>query len=469
MKSDFLKKLTFAIIVFGLSHAGLTFSAEETTDEKTTAEVIANGEDESDLPQGILPIPGYGDDIISRGYLTGDWDGKRTSLASDHGFQWNIDSVTWADTALDGGTTDDLEFGGNLTYNMEWDLMRAGILPGALLQLRAETRFGSSGILNTGQAVPMNTAALSPTNYVDFDDGYSLALTHLTYLQMLSGKFGVIGGKFDLYGDGDPNEFAGGRGRTQFSNWSLNYGTANLFVPASTLGVGVVYLPSHKLSIMSLLVSGTECTHSNCFKDLNDKGGVSITSATYQYQLGGLPGGVTTDFIYLFDKDFSNLDDTTPVPPPPGWEGSTKDHSWIVGGSFWQYISTKESHEGPLNLTNRQQDLAGWGIFGRLTLADDDTNPWKTGVALGLGARGVIPGRPNDMFGVGYFYNGLSKKGFVEKIDDGQGVEGYYNLAIIPSVMLSFNLQWLNTIRPSAIIASVDDTWMFSTRLQVVF
>jgi hypothetical protein len=44
---------------------------------------------------------------------------------------------------------------------MEWDLMRAGIIPMAVVQMRAESRFGSSGILNTGQAVPMNTAALS--------------------------------------------------------------------------------------------------------------------------------------------------------------------------------------------------------------------------------------------------------------------------------------------------------------------
>ena len=135
-----------------------------------------------------------------------------------------------------------------------------------------------------------------------------------------------------------------------------------------------------------------------------------------------------------------------------------------MGGSFWQYISVKETHKGPIDLTNRQQDLAGWGIFGRLTLADDETNLWKTSVALGLGARGVIPGRPNDIFGAGYFHNGLSDKGFVEKIDDGQGVEGYYNLATVPSVGLSFNLQWINAIEPD-----IDDTTMFSTRLQVVF
>ena len=186
------------------------------------------------MPPGILPIPGYGDDIGTRDFLTGDWNGKRTELASDNGFQWNIDTVTWTDQAINGGKTDTVEFGGNLTYNLNWDLMRADILPGALLTLRAESRWGSSGMLNTGQAVPMNTAALTPTNYVDFDDGYGLALTQLSYLQMLSTKVGVLAGKLDLFGDGDMNEFATGRGRTQFNNWSMNYGTANLIVPAST-------------------------------------------------------------------------------------------------------------------------------------------------------------------------------------------------------------------------------------------
>ena len=75
MKSDFIRGLTLIIMAFGLSHAGLTFSAEETTAEQTTAEETKDGGDESDVPQGILPIPGYGDDIANRSYLTGDWDG----------------------------------------------------------------------------------------------------------------------------------------------------------------------------------------------------------------------------------------------------------------------------------------------------------------------------------------------------------------------------------------------------------
>jgi len=466
-----MKKPIFVVFVFGFFLSFTAFAQEQDSseqaagqDQEATAEEATDGGGEPAMPPGILPIPGYGDDVGVRKYLTGDWNGKRTELARDHGFQWDIDTVTWGDVNLDGGTTDDLEFGGNLTYQLNWDLMRADILPGALLQLRAETRWGSSGMLNTGQAVPMNTAALTPTNYTDFDEGYGLALTQLSYLQMLSTKFGVIAGKMDLFGDGDTNEFATGRGRTQFMNWSLNYGTANLIVPASTLGVGVVILPSERLNIVSMLTSGTECVSSNCFKDLDDKGGISITSVGYQYQLGGLPGGVTGNFIYLFDKDFTEFGGGLPVPPPGAGEGTTKDHSWVAGGTFWQYISTKESHEGPLNLTNRQQDLAGWGIFGRLTFADDETNPWKTSFALGLGARGIFNGRPDDMFGVGYFYNGLTDKGLIGRLDDGQGVEGYYNASILPSLRFSLNLQWIKSVKPT-----VDNTFALSTRLQLVF
>ena len=468
MNMNLLIKLAIAVFVLGLSNASLTFATEQSADEQETAGETKEGGDKPEMPPGILPIPNYADDIAKRSHLTGDWNGKRTSWANDHGFQWDIDTITWTDTAVNGGKTDDLEFGGNLTYNLNWDLMRAGILPGALLTLRAETRWGNSGILNTGQAVPMNTAALTPTNYTDFDGGYSLALTQLTYLQMLSEKFGVIGGKFDLFGDGDFNEFATGRGRTQFMNWSMNYGTAQLIVPASTLGVGVVFLPNSQLNISSLLTSGTECVHSSCFKDLDDKGGVSITSATYQYQLGGKPGGVSGAFIYLFDMDFETLDGDLPIPPPPGFKPSpNKSTSWVAGGSFWQYISTTEAHEGPLNLMNMKQDLAGWGIFGRLTLADDETNPWKTSVALGMGARGVVSGRPNDAFGFGYFYNKETVntiEGALEKTPNGKGIEGYYNLAIVPSVMLSLNLQYIKSILPL-----VDNTFMVSTRLQVVF
>jgi porin len=460
IRSNLLKKCILASLAFGLSCSGLTFSAEQTT----AADLEIEGA-ESEIPPGILPIPDYGGDIADRSYLTGDWGGNRTEMAN-HGFQFDVDSVMWTDTALDGGTTSKTHFGGNPHYNATLDLMRAGILPGAVLQLRAESRYGSSGNLSTGQLVPVNTAALSPTNYSDIDGGYDIALTQLSYLQLLSEQVGVIVGKLDLYGYGDTNEFATGRGRTHFLNWSLNYGTPNLFVPATTIGAGVVIMPSRELTIQSLLTSGTECTVSNCFNNLDDKGGISITTATYQYNLGGLPGGVAGAFIYLFDNDFTQLGTVAPVPGEGVLQGSTQNSSWIAGGSFWQYLSIKEPHEGgPLNLANGAPDLEGWGIFGRLTFADEDTNPWHISVAAGVSGRGVIPGRPNDVFGVGYFYNDLSSKSFIlDRVGDAQGVEGFYSLAITPAVKFSTNIQYTKSARPL-----IDDTFLLSTRLYTVF
>jgi len=249
---DVMKKFIIAVFISGffLSFSALAEQQDSDSkaadqDQQAKAEEAADGGGEAAMPPGILPIPNYSGPVGVRDYLAGDFKGQRTARANDNGFQWDIDTVTWTDQALDGGTNDDIELGGNLTYNVNWDLMRADILPGALLTLRAESRWGSSGMLNTGSAVPLNTAALTPTNYTKFDDGYGLAVTQLSYLQMLSTKFGVLAGKLDLFGDGDMNEFATGRGRTQFANWSLNYGTANLLVPASTIGAAWSSCPTN--------------------------------------------------------------------------------------------------------------------------------------------------------------------------------------------------------------------------------
>ena len=458
--------VVFACLLFGLSCAGLALSAEQ-----AAAEEEATGNQKSANSEGILPIPDYEGDIWNRSHLTGDWGGWRTKLA-EKGIQFDVDSVTWIEAVVDGGVTDDSEFGGNVTYNLKWDLMRSGILPGALIQVRGESRFGSSATLNTGQAVPPNSAALSPTNYSAFDDGYPIALTQLSYLQMFSEHFGVILGKLDLYGEGAPNEFAGGRGRTQFSHWNLNFATPALFVPASTIGGGVVVLPNEYLTIQSLLISGTECTNSNCFEDLDDKGGVSLTDVSYQYELSGLPGGVNGMFAYFFDKDFTELGSTTIGLGGAGAEaeglvGSTEDSSWLVGLSFWQYLYAQGTHDGPLDLTNKQPDLQGLGIFGKIDFADPNTNPWQTSVAFGASGRGLIPGRPNDLYGVGGFYNKLASSRVQRSLgfeEDYAGVEGFYNFAITPAARLSAVIQWLESAKPG-----VDNSLLIGGRLQLVF
>lgn len=463
--------------MLGLACGALMCGASAAVAQQAGAgEVIAEAEDvqaEAAAAQtGILPIPDYSGEFTSRSYLTGDWGGARTDLANK-GLQFDLDSVSWADGFVDGGRRDDTRFGGNLTFDLKWDLMRAGILPGALITMRAESRWGNSGNFATGQITPPNTAALTPTNYSAPDDGYNFSVTQLNYTQFLSEKIGLVIGKLDLFGEGDTNEFAGGRGKTQFMNWSLSYGTPTLVIPASTLGVGTVIIPNENTFITALLTSGTECVDSNCFDDLDDQGKVAVGSVAYQYNMNGLPGGVTGQAAYLLDQDFAELDSLSfsfrealkGGSISAGFDRGTKDSSWLVGGSFWQYVSVKGAKpQGPLNLTNRIPDLKGWGVFGRLYFADKDTNPWKTSVALGVGGRGIFESRPDDLFGIGYYYNDQSKTLFDEKIDDGQGAEAFYNFAITPAIRLSANLQYIKPVNPR-----VDDTTLLSARLQFKF
>ena len=423
-------------------------------------------------PEGLLPIPDYTGSFSERAYLTGDWGGARTNLAQ-RGLQFELDSVSWADGFVDGGRRSNTRGGGNLTFDLKWDLMRAGILPGALITLRAESRWGDSGNFATGQIAPPNTAALTPTNYSNPDAGYDLALTQLNYTQFLSQKFGLVIGKLDLFGEGDTNEFAGGRGKTQFMNWSLNFGNPTIIVPASTIGFGGVYIPNENTVVTGLLTSGTECVNSDCFDDLDDQGQILIGSIAHQYNLNGKPGGVTGQGVYLFDQDFTELDSLSfsflealqGGSIGAGFDRDGSDDSWIIGGSVWQYISVEDGQSaGPVNLTNRVPDLRGWGVFGRFYLADEDTNPWKTSVALGVGGRGMFDSRPNDLFGLGYYYNDHSDSLFETRTDDPQGAELFYNFEITPAVRLSANLQYMKAANPD-----VDDTTLLSARFQIKF
>ncbi|MEE8577491.1 MAG: carbohydrate porin [candidate division Zixibacteria bacterium] len=421
-----------------------------------------------DQTKGILPIPDYGGDIWNRSHLTGDWGGKRTEW-TNKGVQTEMEYLGWTGSVIDGGNDSSTETGNNLSYKLKLDLMRAGFLPRALIDIRAETRYGHNTNPNANQAEPHFTASLPPVDYTDLQRDADFTITNLTYTQFLSERFGVFLGKLDLFEGGDLNEFASGRGRTQFQNYNFNFGAPTLLVPASTLGAGILYMPNKYMTFSSTLLSGTDCSYNNCFHDLDDSGRILANAATFQYRLGGLPGGMNVNGLYFFDQDFTELGTLGVIPgeDEPVALTSTKDHSWLAVLSAWQYLSAKGAGEGPLDLTNQRPDLEGWGVFGRLSFADKDTNPIQTSVSVGIGGRGVIPIRPNDVFGLGYYYNDLFSTNLdnLDTVENHtQGVEVFYNIAITPAAKFSVNLQHLG-----GGVKSIDNSTVASGRLQLIF
>ena len=79
----------------------------------------------------------------------------------------------------------------------------------------------------------------------------------------------------------------------------------------------------------------------------------------------------------------------------------------------------------------------------------------------------MIPGRENDWFGVGYFYNHIVVgrfTGFAGLNDEAQGFEAFYNVGITPAAHLTLDIQVVDGALPDA-----DDAVVLGARLGMSF
>jgi porin len=97
--------------------------------------------------------------------------------------------------------------------------------------------------------------------------------------------------------------------------------------------------------------------------------------------------------------------------------------------------------------------------------------------SFGVGGKGIIPGRPLDRFGIGYYYIDVKSPKFTGPLAgdrsflrDEYGFEAFYNFAITPWMQLTPDIQ---VIRPAQkeIIATgkeVGTATVLGFRLQLV-
>lgn len=413
---------------------------------------------------GLLPIPDYSGDIWTRRALTGDWGGTRQELANK-GVQLTLDFTQYAQTIVDGGRREASAYGGHADYLLKLDLMRMGVLPGALVTVRAESRYGHTVNGTAGPVLPVNTAGFFPLR-ANLDEGVDLALTNFNLTQFLGEHVGVIFGKLDTL-DGDPNEFASGRGKSQFMSANFIFNSAlALRLPYSTLGAGVIVLPMKGVTISSILMNTTDSSVDTGFNDFG-KGYTWTTEADFQYRLGNLPGGMNVGALYSFAQDFTQLSGSFIFPPGGGLALPTKSDTWAAYWSLWQYLYVADPNDNPIVLNDGMADHQGIGLFARAGFADQDTNPVEWSGSFGLSGRGLIPSRSDDTYGIGYYYTRFQETRFTNILgvgDEGQGLEAYYSLAITRAAHLTFDIQWQNTPLPN-----VDSAVILGMRLNLGF
>jgi len=434
------------IVVFAQA-AGVGAFAQEQGQASTPEQENAATLRPEEQPRGILPIPEFNGGFWERDRLTGDWNGGRTWLA-ERGLQFELDFTQHVQSNVSGGRDTGTKYGGSLEYLLRFDLDRMGALPGALVSFRGESRYGESVNGLTGSLLAANTDLFFPITS-ELDEEVAFAITELTYTQYLSPKFAIFVGKLNtLAGGGDPNEFASGRGKTQFSNSNFVFHPVTaLAVPYTTLGGGAIFAPSQHVQLSASVFNSADASETSGFDDFGD-GWTLSGEAQFKYALGKLPGGMNVGGLYADDGDFRDLSGRFVFVPGEGLAAPTKNNTWSVYWTGWQYVWVDESDETPIDPTNGVPDRRGVGLFARVGFGDDDTLPIEWSVSGGVGGRGLVPGRPDDHFGVGYYYSRVDEDRLTsfQRVDRYvQGVEAYYNLALGGAAHFTLSIQALDS------------------------
>ncbi len=206
-----MKRLTATVTTLLLLLIGMVFSAHVFAADGTT---------------------NYSGDFWARSTLTGDWGGLRNYWAKKGvTFDMNLTQIGQGD--IGGGKKTGWEYGGRGNITLNVDTQKLGLWPGGFLMVEVEGNFGNDVNFDTGALIPVNGSQFFPVSGSNQSNIPALIIT-----QFFSEYAGVFVGKMDTT-TGDANEFAHGKGDTQFFNLALNFNpVAGLAAPYSTLGAG---------------------------------------------------------------------------------------------------------------------------------------------------------------------------------------------------------------------------------------
>jgi porin len=383
----------------------------------------------------------YSGDLWTRSTLSGDWWGWRNQLA-EKGVTLDMSLTQAALGIVHGGKDTGWQYGGGRgDINLLVDTQKLGLWPGGFLTLEAEGSFiptdslrktinGKSGALmfvNANQSFPLPA-------------GDHFNLPALNFTQFLSPYFGLTIGKYATVtaNSGDMNEFAHGKGDSQFMNTALNVNPVLLTtVPYSTLGTGVIVLPTkdpNQAIINALVISTTGKANTSGFDDLDGDNLTFLAEGRVRTDFFGLTGHQLFGAAFS-NRKFGSIDQSARFIFENG-AFEEKKGSWNIHYNFDQYLYEPQKGSGQ-----------GIGIFGRFGASDGNPNFMHFFYSLGVGGKGMFASRPNDRFGFGFYYldvknpelQGLFRD--TKLLRDEYGFEAFYNFAITPWLQLTPDIQ----------------------------
>ncbi len=422
----------------------------------------------------VTPVWNYSGELATRSTLFGDFNGGRTKL-----YERGVTVDGWLTQVLQGvasgGNRKDngpVLYNGMTEYHVTFDTAKLGGWSEGLFNFTGQTSFGNPISSEAGNVSPVNMTPMWP---VPFEN--STELMEYYWMQGLPHKMALIVGRVDATNFLDKNSFANNP-ETQFLNASLNNELLWGELLSFSTYAALLLQPVNKNLTVAYAVWDPETTP-------GDYGGVwknygAAVSFIIDYETSsGLKGGFTPVIAYV-SKDALALDNPRFVPGIIEGDVPKKSGNWMFTFTGEQYFWTPEgAHVSKANGGRKEDfDVAalffgenqpGVGLFYRFAYMPDDRNLWNITISGGIGARGVIGGRPLDRMGVGIYTmrasSDLNKQPVIGGIlNDETGIEAYYNFAITPWLQLSADVQYITSG-----LKGTDNSLVLGTRLFVHF
>jgi porin len=409
--------------------------------------------------------------LIDRATLTGDWGGRRTALQQS-GITFQGRSTHFAFGVEGGiqtpppipllGLGDTFKYTGRGEYDLIFDLEKFGGLPKGTLLIRGEHWYGEYGnvSLRTGAFPPaVFPAALPPVP----EAAGELFMTNFVITQPLSKELVVYGGKVDVLGGLDQDDFAGGDGTTQFVNQALIANPAFLLgLPYSSFTAGIV-LPREWGRLTTFVFDPQDRTR-DFFEidDLFSQGVIVGSELKWKTELFQRKGethvGGLWKHVDLTDLRFNEPPPGVyPEPVVPGFPTLPDSFTIYAGGD--QYL-----------VQFAEDPSRGYGLFGRASISDGNPTPLRYFLSAGLGGYSPLGRTRGDKFGLGWYYVGASNEfGPIPQAlfapRDGTGVELFYSLQATRWLAISPDVQY---IKPE-VSALAEDAFVYGVRINAMF
>jgi porin len=382
----------------------------------------------------------YSGGFLTRSTLTGDWWGVRNDLARK-GVTLDMNITNVEQGIVSGGKDRTWEFSGRGDITLNVDTQKLGLWPGGFLTVEGEGNYNrdknTQKLVNgkTGALMSVNTSAMFP-----LPGGNHFNLPELMFAQFLSPYAGLFFGKLET-SSGDPNEFAHGKGDKQFMNLALNFNPLPLVgTPYSGLGAGIIVLPTKDPNQATVTFNVIQTNGKPNVTGFDDLEGDKLTFAgegRMRTDFFGLTGHQLFGYVYSnakftsIDQSFRFIIENQAI--------EAKKGSWNIHYNFDQYLYEPQKGRGV-------------GIFGRFGASDGNPNPLRFFGSVGVGGKGMFAERPNDRFGLGFYYIDIKQPTFRlltttrKFLRDEYGFEAFYNFALTPWLTLSPDIQ---VIRPA--------------------